>query len=128
MLEAASKKFPYSTEKILKQETRVTAKDLKKETKRKIKRHGKKPHNLEESFRVGKVVKSGKKYTCAVTTKAPHYHLVEEGHEASGWYESSGKYVPAKKIVAKYMAEKSDHAEEMAQKLLDEILKHAGFL
>lgn len=127
-LEAASKKFPYSAEKTLKQEIRITAKDLKAETKREIKKHGKKPHSLERSFSVGKVIKSGKKYVCAVTTKAPHYHLVEEGHEASGWYEASGEYVPAKKIVAKYMAERSEHAEEMAQKLLDEILKHAGFL
>lgn len=139
-IEKATKQFPYSTEKILKKEAREIKKQVtnsyvgsivKSKRKNWKKSLGKKSEkSLEKSFSPGKVVKHGNKYTTAVTSKAPHYHLVEDGHKESGWYaeQSGAKPVQGKKIVAKIMARRSENAKEMGEELLNEILKEAGLL
>lgn len=140
-IENAVKQFPYSTEKVLKSEAREIKKQItnsyvgdvlkskhkgdkwKKALKKKNKT------SLEKSFQPGKVIHSGSKYTTAVTSKAPHYHLVEGGHEASGWYKdkySNADPIKGKKIVAKIMGRRSSKSAEIGQKVLDEILKDAG--
>lgn len=139
-MEKATKQFPYSTEKILKKEAREIKKqvtnayvgNLVKSKRKKWKKslEKKSTKSLEKSFSPGKVIKHGNKYTTAVTSKAPHYHLVEDGHEESGWYaeQSDAKPVSGKKIVAKIMARRSENAEKMGEELLNEILKEAGLL
>lgn len=84
--------------------------------------------NLESSFLVGQAIQKGNQITDAVVTKAPHYHLVEDGHEAAGWYEkqTGAKRVPGKKIVARIMGRRSKQSLVMGQKTLDAILKKAG--
>ena len=148
-LEAASKKFPGSAEKVLKKEAGNITKDLKRRVNAEAKGHhykggkdsddeeNKKP--LNKSFHQGKVVKSGSKITVAVTTSAPHYHLYELGHDMithnrkdkkgrgkAGTGRKVGE-VKGRKTVAKYMAQRAQHAELIGQELLDEILKEAGF-
>lgn len=90
-------------------------------------------------FWQGKVIRSGKNYTVAVTSKAPHYHLYEEGHDLvthnrknrwgkgkPGTGRKVGK-VYAKKTVGKYMARRSEYSEAIGQELLNSILEDAGF-
>lgn len=146
-LEEASKRFPATTERILKKEARAIVKDSSENTKRRIKGHGrhdednKKDKFLEDSFRPGKPKKNGNNYTNAVVSSAPHYHLVEEGHDLYSHRRKNkrgrGKigsdkligHVEGKKIVAQVMAKKaeSEAAQEMGERLLDAILKEAGF-
>lgn len=144
-LEKASKQFPASAEVTLKKESRNIAKDLKSRVNSEAKGHHyisprseSKPKPLAESFRQGKVVRSGSKITVAVTTTAPHYHLYEEGHEMVTHKRKNKKgkemigsnrkvgEVKGKKTVARYMAQRADRAELIGQELLNEILKEAG--
>ena len=145
-METAAKQYPASAEKVLKKEARNIAKDLKNRVNSEAKGHHyisprseSKPKPLAQSFRQGKVIRSGSKMTVAVTSSAPHYHLYELGHEmvthkrknkkGHGMVGSNKKVgeVKGKKTVAKYMAQRADHAELIGQELLDEILKEAGF-
>ena len=144
-LEKTSKQFPASAEVVLKKESKNVAKDLKSRVNSEAKGHHyvsprseSKPKPLAKSFRQGKVIRSGNKITVAVTTTAPHYDLYEEGHEmvthkrknkkGKGMIGSNRKVgeVKGKKTVARYMAQRADHAELIGQELLNEILKEAG--
>lgn len=139
-LEAAARQFPASSETVLKKESKSIAKDLKGRVNSEAKGHHyispqseKKPKPLAKSFRQGKVIRSGNKVTVAVTTVAPHYHLYEEGH-AMITHKSKDKTkglrqvgeVRGKKTVAKYMAQRAEHAELLGQEVLEEILREAG--
>ena len=140
-MEKAAKQFPASTETILKKEARNIAKDLGGRVKTEAKGHhyGGSKVPLAQSFRQGKVIKSGTKYTVAVTSSAPHYHLYEEGHDLYS-HNRKNKYgkgkagtgkkighVAGRKTVARYMAQRSEYSEMIGEALLDEILKEAGF-
>ena len=81
-MEKAMKQFPASAEKVLRKEARNIAEDLGTRVNAEAKGHHWKakdseeePVRLAESFRQGKVIRSGTNYTVAVTTKAPHYIL-----------------------------------------------------
>ena len=131
-MESTAKQYPASAEKVLKKEARNIAKDLKGRVNSEAEGHHyisprseEKPKPLAQSFR--------SKMTVAVTSSAPHYHLYEEGH-AMITHKSKDKTkglrqvgeVRGKKTVAKYMAQRAEHAELIGQELLDEILKEAG--
>lgn len=139
-LEAAARQFPASSETVLKKESKSIAKDLKGRVNSEAKGHHyispqseNKPKPLAKSFRQGKVIRSGNKVTVAVTTVAPHYHLYEEGH-AMITHKSKDKTkglrqvgeVRGKKTVAKYMAQRAEHAELLGQEVLEEILRETG--
>lgn len=138
-LKIASRQFPASAEIVLKKESRNIAKDLKGRVDSEAKGHhyagqGATHKPLAESFRQGKVMRSGSKVTVAVTTTAPHYHLYEEGHAMITHKSKDGTHglrqvgeVKGKKTVAKYMSQRADYAELIGQELLQEILKEAGF-
>nr|DAZ27716.1 MAG TPA: hypothetical protein [Caudoviricetes sp.] len=138
-LKIASRQFPASAEVVLKKESRNIAKDLKGRVDSEAKGHhyagqGATHKPLAESFRQGKVIRSGSKVTVAVTTTAPHYHLYEEGHAMITHKSKDGTHglrqvgeVKGKKTVAKYMSQRADHAELIGQELLQEILREAGF-
>lgn len=143
-MERAVKKFPASAERALQNETEKIASDMKSWVPKKIKGHGRigteKPgKRLENRFKPGKVIRKGLNYTAADLSGAPHYHLVEEGHDlythlrknkrGKGKVGSNRKigHVDGKKIVAGYMAERSRYSELIAGEMLDEILKEAGF-
>lgn len=145
-MEKAMKQFPASAEKVLRKEARNIAEDLGTRVNAEAKGHHWKakdseeePVRLAESFRQGKVIRSGTNYTVAVTTKAPHYHLYEEGHDLvthnrknrwgkgkPGTGRKVGK-VYAKKTVGKYMARRSEYSEAIGQELLNSVLEDAGF-
>lgn len=134
----AQNKFPQTTERILKQETTAIKKQVtnayvsniiksrRKNWKKSLKNKPK--TSLEKSFQVGRVMKKGNDYTDAVVSKAPHYHLVEDGHEPGGWYadQKGAERVRGKKIVAKIMARRSRDAGQIGRRVLDQILKEAG--
>lgn len=136
-MEKVMNQYPASAEKILKKEARNIAKDLKGRVTSESKGHhyGGSKSPLTDSFRQGKVVRSGKKMTTAVTSKAPHYHLYEEGH-AMITHKQKGKNkhgglklvgtVKGKKTTARYMAQRSEYSELLGQEVLNEILKEAG--
>lgn len=147
-MENASKQYPASAEKVLKKEAKNIAKDLQGRVNSEAKGHhyrrGKNSSDeesmkpLSESFRQGKVIRSGSKMTVAVTSTAPHYHLYELGHDMvthnrkdkkgrgkAGTGKKVGE-VKGMKTVAKYMSQRADHAELIGQELLDEILREAG--
>lgn len=140
-IEKAAKQFPHSAEKVLKKEARNISKDLKSRVDSEAKGHhyGESKNPLAKSFQTGKVIRSGSKYTTAVTSKAPHYHLYEEGHDlvTHNRKNKQGKgkigtgkkigHVSGRKTVARYMAQRSEQSELIGQELLDEILKDAGF-
>lgn len=145
LMENAAKQYPASAERVLKKEARNIAKDLKGRVNSEAEGHHyisprseEKPKPLAQSFRQGKVIRSGNKMTVAVTSSAPHYHLYELGHDmvthkrknkrGKGMIGSNRKVgeVKGKKTVAKYMAQRADHAELIGQELLDEILREAG--
>lgn len=140
-MEKAMKQFPASAEKILKKEARNIAKDLGIRVQDEAKGHHipATGNRLQDSFRQGKVIRSGKNYTVAVTSKAPHYHLYEEGHDLITHNRKNrfGKGIPgtgrkvgkvyAKKTVGKYMARRSVYSEAIGQELLNSILEDAGF-
>lgn len=135
-LSMLEKKFPYTAEQVLQKEARNIRKqimdsytaNINKGNSIKRKQEKAKQENrvlLEKSFSVGKVMVKKGKITTAVTSRAPHYHLVEDGHELY----SHGKYVgtvEGKKIVAKIMGRRSRDSDKIGQKVLDEILKEAG--
>lgn len=139
-IEAAAKQFPYSTEQILKKEARNIAKDLKSRVGAEAKGHhyGGSQNPLAESFRQGRVIKSGSNYTVAVTSKAPHYHLYELGHDLYSHNKKNklgrGKPGTGKKIgrvqgrktVARYMAKRAEYADLIGQELLNQLLKEVG--
>lgn len=147
-MEKATKQYPASAERVLKKEAKNIAKDLQgrvnSEAKGHYYRRGKNSSDeetqkpLSKSFRQGRVIRSGSKMTIAVTSSAPHYHLYELGHDMvthnrkdkkgrgrAGTGKKVGE-VKGRKTVARYMAQRADHAELIGQELLDEILKEAG--
>lgn len=149
-MEKAMKQFPASAEKVLRKEARNIAEDLGTRVNAEAKGHHWKakdseedseeePDKLAESFRQGKVIRSGSNYTVAVTTKAHHYHLYEEGHDMvthnrkNHWGKGkpgTGRkvgVVKGKKTVGKYMSQRSEDSEEIGLELLNAILKDAGF-
>lgn len=145
-MEHAMKQFPASAEKVLRKEARNIAEDLGTRVNTEAKGHHWKPKDSEEepvrlaeSFRQGKVIRSGTNYTVAVTSKAPHYHLYEEGHDMvthnrkNRWRKGipgTGRkvgVVKGKKTVGKYMSQRSEDSEEIGLELLNAILKDAGF-
>lgn len=138
-LETASKRFPASVENVLTEEAKNVSQDAGDTVAAKIKGHGKKPGTLQKGFKPGKVIKKGNNYTSASVTGAPHYHLVEEGHDlythlkknkrGKGKVGSNKKigHVEGKKIVAQVMAKRTEYSELIAMELLDSILKEAGF-
>lgn len=150
-MENAVKQFPYSAEKVLKKEARNISKNLKERVNAEAKGHhtnksklgddeakAVEKKRLANSFGVGKVIKSGSKMTIAITSKAPHYHLYEEGHDlvthnrknkmGKGKVGTGKKigHVAGRKTVARYMGKRSDYSELIGQEVLDEILKDAG--
>lgn len=139
-LEAAAKRFPYSAEQILRKEARNVAKDLEARVNAEAKGHhyGGSTNPLASSFRPGKVVRSGRNITVAVTSKAPHYHLFELGHDLYSHNRKNklgrgkpgtGKkigYVPGRKTVARYMAKRSEYADLIGQELLSQLMKEVG--
>lgn len=130
-LKKAIKRYPASAETVLKKESRKIARELKKRVKTEAKGHhyvseGETHKPLANSFRPGKVIRSGSKMTAAVTSSAPHYHLYEEGH---GMFTHSGDYVgevKGRKTVARHMAKRSENADEIGEEVLNEILREAG--
>lgn len=139
-IEAAAKQFPYSTERILKKEARNIAKDLKDRVNAEAKghHHGGSANPLADSFRQGRVIKSGSNYTVAITSKAPHYHLYELGHDLYSHNRKnkrgkgktgSGKKigrVSGRKTVARYMAKSSEYSGVIGRELLEQLLKDVG--
>lgn len=139
-IEMAARQFPYSTEKILKKEARNIAKDLKDRVNAEAKghHHGGSVNPLADSFRQGRVIKSGSNYTVAITSKASHYHLYELGHDlyshnrknkrGKGKRGSGRKIgrVSGRKTVARYMAKRSEYSEVIGQQLLEQLLKDVG--
>lgn len=130
-LKDVEKRFPATTERVLKKEARRVAKDLRGEVASRIEGHGRHDGGgsqgyLEKSFSPGKVLMTGDGFRVAVVTKAPHYHLVEEGHDIyTHLKKGRGRLVghaEGKKIVAAYMARRSEHSQEIAQAILDEVL------
>ncbi len=151
-LERAINKYPYTAQQVLKREGRGAKKDLRSRVQEEAKGHHYWPKGLtdeqneeikkkalKESFSLGKVIRHGNQMTVAVMTKAPHYHLYEEGHDIVthdrvengkkkiGTRKDTGKRATARKTVARYMARRAEHAELIGQQVLDEILKEAGF-
>lgn len=138
--EMVQKKFPYYTEQVLNREATQMSKDIGDKVSREVKGHGEKPGTLESSFRRGKSIYKRGKYTNAVLTKAPHYHLVEEGHDLykfPHWKKTGGKRkyygsvkfnkkVPGRKFVARYMAARSQYSHLFAEDILEQVLKKAG--
>lgn len=145
----AVKQFPHSTEAILKKEATNIAKDLKIRAKEEAEGHhyGGSENPLAESFQRGGVVRRGSAYAIAVTSKAPHYHLYELGHDMVPHYrkrkrkkkagfgkeksrekskKTVGGRVKGKKTVARYMAKRAEHSSLIGEELLNEILKDAG--
>ena len=87
-MDNAAKQYPASAERVLKKEARNIAKDLKGRVNSEAEGHHyisprseEKPKPLAQSFRQGKVIRSGSKMTVAVTSSAPHYHLYVLGHD-----------------------------------------------
>lgn len=151
-LEKAMNQYPYTAEKVLKKEGRGVKKELRTRVQQEAKGHHYRAKGntdeeneaiaknaLAESFSVGKVVRHGNQMTVAVLSKAPHYHLYEEGHaivthdrvvkgkKKLGTRRYTGKHAVARKTVARYMAQRAEQAEVIGQQVLDEILKEAGF-
>ena len=136
------KKYPDSAKRVVQAEAKEAKKQIQrayignilksrygKNYKRVLKKkNAANKRNLESSFLVGQAIQKGNQITDAVVTKAPHYHLVEDGHEAAGWYgkQAGAKRVPGKKIVARIMGRRSKNSLAMGQKTLDAILKKAG--
>lgn len=125
-LEKLFKRFPYTAEQVLKDEAKVVRGLIRDNVDAVTEGHGKKPGTLKRGFSVGKVYHQKGKITVAVTARAPHYHLVEEGHEVYSHGDYTGKESQGKKIVAQVMAKRSDHSEEIAERVLKNILEEVG--
>lgn len=151
-IEKMVNRYPHTAEQVLKREGRSVGKDLKKRVQQEAKGHHYRAKDntdeeneaiakkaLAESFSMGKVVRHGNRMTIAVLSKAPHYHLYEEGHDIVthdriingkkklGTRRYTGRRAVARKTVARYMAQRAEHAELIGQQVLDEIIKEAGF-
>lgn len=140
-IEKAEKQLPNSTEKVLKKVASNIAKDLGNRVDAEAEGHNYYPDGirLAKSFRRGKIIKSGTKWTCAVTSTAPHYRMYEDGHELfshkpkkrkngtrhAGSYRHLGR-VEGRKTVARYMGQRAQYSELIAEEILNEILKEAG--
>lgn len=123
-MEKIIKKYPLSVKDAIGNEQKVALAYIKSEVDRRTKGHGSKPGTLKRRFAIGPVKDFLGKATGVITTSAPHYYLVEDGHDPGGWHaeQENPDLVEGKKIVAKVMAVRSEHAAEMAQKVLDEVL------
>ena len=106
------------TKNVLKRKSKEWEKSSKKKKKK----------SLLKSFKKGKPMQKGINLTNAVVTTAPHYHLVEDGHEASGWYAKAqgAKPIKGKKIVATIMGRRKRDSYKIAERVLAKTLKGAG--
>ena len=80
---------------------------------------------LEKSFSVGRVMFKESGITTAVTSRAPHYHPVEDGHMVYSHGVFTGKRAEGKKIVATIMARRSRDSAKIGQEVIDKIIKEA---
>lgn len=134
-IEKLAEKYPDAAEAAVKKEAKIVVSMIRTEVDGKIKGHGSRPGALRKGFKVGGIKNFSNKMVAVITSSAPHYHLVEEGHDLYTHLQKgrSGKgkigsnvkigEVKPKKIVAKVMAIRSEEAEEMAIRVLEEILR-----
>lgn len=64
--------------------------------------------------------------TLTVSNKAPHFHLVEEGHAKWLWGKNTGGYVPGKFYAERTRAEFESRYPEIMEKALNDAVAGSG--
>lgn len=133
-LERLEKKYPIAAENAVDKESAIVKGLIRVEVDRRTKGHGSEPETLKRRFKVERAKTTKGTTRGEITTTAPHYHLVEEGHDSYAYpiktetgviFRSKSRKtgeVKGRKIVAKVMAVRSKKAEELAERVLKEVL------
>lgn len=125
-LENAIKKYPDKAGDLLRLNARRFRKVVVSETKRLTKSKGTSKRSLAKvgSYKVSKVYGVGLSQAVDISTKSPHFHLVEHGHlqknkkgEVIGFVQGRHQFDSA---IKKHNREFHDRAEKMIEELLRE--------
>jgi hypothetical protein len=122
-LEQAIKKYPDLAEERLEH----TAKDFKKRvvevTRQRTKKHSGK---LIKGFKLDKIKGYGMNMSKDFRGTAPHFHLIENGHNQTTKDGKKIGWVPGKHIVKDVRDEYKEVMPEVMQELIDEIKKECN--
>ena len=99
-------------------------KNVKSDTKSKGK--SKKSLAKPSSYKVSQVKGTGKNQYVEISAKSPHFHLVEHGHNLVIKGKNIG-FVPGKHMMENAVKNFEDKSEQMAQELIDKLLKEGGY-
>ena len=130
-METIARDYPDRAKKHLQQEGNKVKKKLYAETKAATtKRTG----NLLKGIRRGGVRKKNGDLEVTVSSKAPHAHLIEEGHEQYApvpgkgrkYQRKTGKRVAGRHPAERTIAAMGPELQKDAEKLTDEVLQRGG--
>lgn len=124
------RKYPDEAGRMLQREARVLRKEIVAETKELTNTSAKSKMSLGKigSYSVSKVYGIYTKQYVEIKAKAPHFHLVENGHDL---VSRSGKYI--RHIEGKHMLDNAvrKHEQKMpeiVEKMVSDLLKREGFI
>lgn len=131
-MEQAVRIWPNKVEESIEESGKELKKEVIQETKSAVNR---KTGNLIKGFKLDKMQNYGIHMEQNFRGTAPHFHLIENGHEKVKQYKRRGKkikdggknigFVPGRLIVGKVRRTYKDKFYENMQKTCDEILKES---
>lgn len=121
------KKYPDKAGEILKSNARQLRKDVTKEVRKVTDNYGKSKQSLAKvgSYRISPVQGYGMNQYIEISAKAPHFHLVEKGHELVKNGVNIG-FVPGKHMMENTIKRHQEIVPETVSNMIDELLKEGG--
>lgn len=126
-LEKAIKKAPAQAEETLIELAKDFKKSAKKKANAELKTHERKEDQKKKAIRRKwghKLVDDGLGAAALVWNSAPHFHLIENGHQLVRGGRVIG-FVPGKHIMEKTRNEYEDIVPERFEKMVDDILRES---
>lgn len=126
-LNKVGKMYPNKADKFMKKALKILREKAKKRTPKGTKKYfyykGKKTEitsskRMRNRWRIGKIKKKGTTFIGELKNKAPHAHLVEDGHKTV-----NGGFVPGQHILKISLKELDEEMPEIIEDMLDEIFR-----
>ena len=120
LLALAEQQFPKETKSFLRKQAAQGRTRARRHIRAATK---KKTGNLLKGVTAGKVWKNGEVYQVRVYNKAPHAHLIENGHVLVAHGTKTERFVPGKHVMAKAGAELDAQLDAALGEFVDDLLK-----
>lgn len=122
------KAYPDKAGDLLRKNAFKLRKEVVNNVKSDTKSKGKSKKSLAKlgSYKVSQVKGIGENQYVEISAKSPHFHLVEHGHNLVIKGKNIG-FVPGKHMMEKAAKNFEDNSEQMAQELIDKLLKEGGY-